>query len=40
MRIVQDEADLDNCPHPEPRKMFVDSGDTLSPAPSAPSTDH
>ena len=29
MGIVQDVADLDNCPHLEARKMFVDSGDTF-----------
>ncbi len=28
MGIVQDSADLDNCPHLEARNMFVDSGDT------------
>ena len=29
MGIVQDAADLDNCPHLAARKMFVDSGDSL-----------
>ena len=29
MGIVQDAADLDNCPHLATRKMFVDSGDSL-----------
>ena len=28
MGIVQDSADLDNCPHLEARNMFIDSGDT------------
>ena len=28
MGIVQDSADLDNCPHLQARNMFVDSGDT------------
>ena len=29
MGVVQDQADLDRCPHLAARKMFVDSGDTL-----------
>ena len=29
MGVVQDQADLDQCPHLEARKMFVDAGDTL-----------
>ena len=29
MGMVQNTADLDNCPHLEARKMFVDSGDTM-----------
>ena len=29
MGVVQDQADLDRCPHLALRKMFVDSGDTL-----------
>ena len=29
MGIVQDAADLDECPHLETRNMFVDSGDTF-----------
>ena len=29
MGVVQDQADMDHCPHLEARKMFVDSGDTL-----------
>ncbi len=29
MGVVQDQADMDQCPHLEARKMFVDSGDTL-----------
>lgn len=29
MGVVQDQADLDQCPHLEARTMFVDAGDTL-----------
>ena len=29
MGVVQDQADLDRCPHLAARKMFLDSGDTL-----------
>ena len=29
MGVVQDAADLDQCPHLEARKMFVESGDSL-----------
>ena len=29
MGVVQDQADLDRCPHLAARNMFVDSGDTL-----------
>jgi formyl-CoA transferase len=29
MGMVQNTADLDQCPHLEARKMFVDCGDTL-----------
>ena len=29
MGVVQNAADLDNCPHLEARKMFVESGDSL-----------
>jgi crotonobetainyl-CoA:carnitine CoA-transferase CaiB-like acyl-CoA transferase len=29
MGMVQNTADLDNCPHLESRKMFIDCGDTL-----------
>ena len=29
MGVVQDQADLDQCPHLEARKMFVDAGDGL-----------
>ena len=29
MGVVQDQADLDQCPHLEARNMFVDAGDTL-----------
>jgi formyl-CoA transferase len=29
MGVVQDQADLDRCPHLEARKMFVDAGDTM-----------
>ncbi len=29
MGVVQDQADMDHCPHLEARRMFVDSGDTL-----------
>ena len=37
MGVVQDAADLDQCPHLAVRKMFVESGDSLG-GPSAPST--
>jgi crotonobetainyl-CoA:carnitine CoA-transferase CaiB-like acyl-CoA transferase len=29
MGVVQDQADLDRCPHLEARNMFVDAGDTM-----------
>ena len=29
MGVVQDQADMDRCPHLSARKMFVDTGDTL-----------
>ena len=29
MGVVQDQADLDRCPHLSARKMFIDTGDTL-----------